>query len=1706
MPLASLLISAAQTAGQSLVRRAFRKEDEDDDEVSQSELQVEIDREADNRSRITTSDDLVTGETTERRVPVSLRVDSSLRRELNQNLEPGIIEPPSGIPSATISQGRIPARTFLAEEAFFDDEGNETFQSKINRFGGSLASIGDAILEDFKKPFTEGRIQEAVAGAGFGFSKAADPLVFALEQITGRDAATTEELFKGIDVDQDFAKATEAIGNVALFASLAKAITVPIQAATSIPAVSAFVQRFPTAFSVVKNALIFGGATTTLGQAREFEEGESRLLSGAKDFVQGALLGVAFLPNSITIGVPAVFSTQFLISKQDGRTDEESALDALIMSAFKFGGNVFQSAGKFAQSERVNLRKDIKGLADITRPITHKTVKIPREDIRVVQVGEIGVKQNPLAVEWVKHSTSKQRAAVLKGQRAAKIRVPRLKPEELKRVSEAFTENMKQKAETFKGNAKETIERNLDLIADQKGFIRIPGFEKPVPPGGELVPGEPTEAQELAASKRLEERFGSLDAQELKDLTKKAEDAFEEKLDSFVDLEGAIELIEQQAKKPSLPPSEVPEGARTRTEEIARQLAKSLSKFKRFGANIISGRAQNFSDFVEQTDAPSIVNLINQRLQSAEVKTKGPSKGLQEFERVFKTLEEGQVNGETFDTDEAFQFFKQELRTPTGEKVALATTKAARNTQIAKNPPVKKEKQVEIRPDIKDVLGPVPSGVPPSQTTSPILSQDLPQIDLPKETKWEAVRRYIEDSNIRLKKLNELIIEETGEEVPDYLDLWAKKDMLPRVVSRKVEKIEEEKLKFMQELNTADIELSDLDTYMRALHGPERNAKMKEVAVEEGRVPEDGLSGMTDIEAQQIIKNAEDSGQKEELDRFAKDLKKVSDRTLDMLEKNGMIKPKEKKLIQAAYKNYVPLQRDIEDKFFGPGTGSGIDIKGKEIKRARGSKKEVLSPTAQIFRNLQKAEVRIIKNDVGKTILSLVEAFPFMKTQFQIESQKTIPVFNNKGEIQEFDPKFKLGDDVVSVKVDGKQKFITVKDERVAWALRNTKIAELRGVSKGVRVFTSLWSQLATKFNPEFIVTNFQRDLTEALINVKAEKVDQKGLVSAVAKNTIPSQRRIWRDIRGQKKDKVFQEFLDVGGDVGNFWVNNAKEAQTSLEKLEKQISNQGIEKIKNPIRIIGKTLEDVNSMVELGVRFSAYEELIKRGMSKQKAVQAAADLTVNFSRQGEMSPVLKAWWAFINPAIQGGSKVIRTQLKSKRARRAAAGLAFLGFMVRFIQDQIGEDNIPDWIRNRQIAFEFPEEIPGIGGKQLTLWNIGYGYTPFYSFGANAYDLMAGKKTNEEAVLNVIQTTYSSFSPVESSAAGVAPTIVRPIYEIATNKNFMGFEIHPQYSNLGLTPPPQSGQTSKGTTKAAQLLAEMIFKASDGLVDVFPDDLDHLWDQYTSGAGRFVSNSIDTGAKLVSGEEIADNRIPFFRKFVRESKVSSAVNNEIFDTLDVAAKRNLNDARKERFLAAVDKGLDNDVFGEKRAKDFVTAFFKGQEDIKTFNFSDNPGVVDSFLKFNELPEEDQETISRFLGEDDIEGMDAWNLALEKGSQATAAELQDALGKDSIDADDRQRYEYKVVSIEQAEEGSSIAQFVKDAFDDGLLEAAEKENNMTRNQAIFFKTWENTIRNDGLLYSKDIEEIAELYEIDADQLKEASKKNDAEFQKFILTIE
>ncbi len=483
------------------------------------------------------------------------------------------------------------------------------------------------------------------------------------------------------------------------------------------------------------------------------------------------------------------------------------------------------------------------------------------------------------------------------------------------------------------------------------------------------------------------------------------------------------------------------------------------------------------------------------------------------------------------------------------------------------------------------------------------------------------------------------------------------------------------------------------------------------------------------------------------------------------------------------------------------------------------------------------------------------------------------------------------------------------------------------GAEKGLRFLDNIntWLRAVnTMLNPEFILTNFERDLQTALINISGEQV--KGLKRKVVKDIPKAMKGIMSELRGEGEGEWadhFQSFKAEGAKTG--WYDN-----TSLEEKQKQFEKK--------IRFYSKGSKwaqmakattdfiwDLNETVENAVRLAAYKNAIDAGYTRKQAANLAKNLTVNFNKKGEIGAALNSWYLFSNAGIQGGARLV-TALKSPKVQKLAVGLVAFSFLLDMYNRWYDEDEyekIPEYIRDTNYVLMMPN------GKYLMI-KLPYGYNVFNVMGnafAEVYDMMGEKRTTSRELLHqggrIMSNLVDAFNPLGNSGSVIQlimPTIFDPLAQIGENKNFFGDPIRKDQPAYG-TKVPESQLYFKGVNPLTRAFTDWLNRAFGGsevkqsskYTDINPENIDHLIEYIGGGLGRMLANTITTGMSLIKESKLPDlNKIPFVRKVVGET-TDWTETQKLYGMLEEAGRTEYTETEKEQFYndlaAAFENGL-----------------------------------------------------------------------------------------------------------------------------------------------------------------------------------------------------
>ncbi|HIB7361336.1 TPA: LPD38 domain-containing protein [Escherichia coli] len=723
---------------------------------------------------------------------------------------------------------------------------------------------------------------------------------------------------------------------------------------------------------------------------------------------------------------------------------------------------------------------------------------------------------------------------------------------------------------------------------------------------------------------------------------------------------------------------------------------------------------------------------------------------------------------------------------------------------------------------------------------------------------------------------------------------------------------------------------ADLDEYLYARHAPERNAHIAKI---NPKMP-DGGSGMTNAEAAEIMQRVRNSGKQAQYDRLAGIVDDMLARRRELIREAGLEESGVVDAWQNAYRYYVPLKgQDVDGMVSLPRTGKGFTIGGRESRQAMGRASRAQSPSTQAIQDLSESLIRHRKNEVGNAFLKLVQDNPD-KDYWQVftnerpDTMRAIAerVVPETGEtrrevVERPVPMAMMADRYFTTKKNGKTYYIKLHDPRLMRAMKSmgpeTSNAFVRTLGKVNRFLATV----NTSYNPEFLVSNFIRDVQTAVMNLKAEQGRSDGKLKgldnlsalAVAKDSRSAMSAVYASLRGKtltgkgaQWQKVWKEFVEDGGKTGWFNMGDLEGQQKEMDRLVSLAKGgwkgQSIGAWNSFLNLV----EDANGAVENALRLSAYKHARDAGLSRQQAASLAKNMTVNFNRRGEQGALMNSLYMFANASIQGTANLVRTlghlngegplleRLRWKnlnvpqKIALAAVGAGYLlGSLNRSVagEDDDGVnwyDKVPSHVKERNLVIM--KSV--FGGKAGEYWSIPlpYGYNVFFLLGHTAEGVAAGDLTASRAAGNVVGGVLGAFSPVGSETSetlsgallkNAAPTILRPFANLAMNENFMGAQIYQENMPFG-TPKPDSQLGRRSTPEAYKAFASWLNAFSGGsqyrpgAVDITPESLKFWIDYISGGTGRFISKTTDAAVKSLNGIDIPEQQVPFLGKISGE--------------------------------------------------------------------------------------------------------------------------------------------------------------------------------------------------------------------------------------------
>ena len=302
------------------------------------------------------------------------------------------------------------------------------------------------------------------------------------------------------------------------------------------------------------------------------------------------------------------------------------------------------------------------------------------------------------------------------------------------------------------------------------------------------------------------------------------------------------------------------------------------------------------------------------------------------------------------------------------------------------------------------------------------------------------------------------------------------------------------------------------------------------------------------------------------------------------------------------------------------------------------------------------------------------------------------------------------------------------------------------------------------------------------------------------------------------------------------------------------------------------------------------------------------------------------------------------------RARIIAGSIVAASYMNALLNDMFDDDEdeesyadddsiqmLSDYQRERNMIFMIPKELGGTGDK-ITV-PLPYGYNVFWVAGQAAYDFTAGKKDLGQSMSMMGGAVMNAFNPIGGTGKKLAdylPTVLKPLSEIDTNRDYKGDPIKPDYDIPGMAKRRESSKYFKSVSPASKEITDFLneFTGGDeivaGDIDISPEYIDHLSKFITGGAGTFLNNALTTAISTVDKEPISIRNIPFVRKHYSKPYPEARVN-FIYDVYENRETQQLTPYDEQLFINSLVYSLKNDLIEPEKAKKIIKGYINSKD-------------------------------------------------------------------------------------------------------------------------------------------------------------------------------
>ena len=537
--------------------------------------------------------------------------------------------------------------------------------------------------------------------------------------------------------------------------------------------------------------------------------------------------------------------------------------------------------------------------------------------------------------------------------------------------------------------------------------------------------------------------------------------------------------------------------------------------------------------------------------------------------------------------------------------------------------------------------------------------------------------------------------------------------------------------------------------------------------------------------------------------------------------------------------NYVPAQREfteLESALTGGEVGKKFVDQRTPLKTMQGSERDINNPLENIMRLVNTTVKSARYNQVGQSLLKTIRSNPKASQYGEI--------------VSEDEAKASRANNIVAVIENGQKQYIRINDIALLDALNG--IPKSTYTVPVISNLTTAFKKITTQDNPLFGITNLARDLPTGYIygsqwNPFTYLLNEGKAFGQIAKN-----------------GANYQRYKAVGGGMSSFF--SSADAETAALNMNKT---------KNVFQKVGIGFNKFNSMIEEATRLNEFSAVLSKTGDVQKALNAANDVTVNFSRGGDIiKTVDRNGVPYLNASIQGLDKLGKAFKPDRIAKTLFTGAVGITLptliLYLFNRDNPYYDELSN--RTKDTYFVIPNMFgeKDNNGNAMTFIKIPKSRELGMIFGALAERIAREVDGEDEAFKGFAGTLATNISPTNPLESG----LIAPLIGLKSNKDFAGRTIIPQ----SMQDRSKSLQFDEKTSELTKFIAEYAAKAG---VELSPKEMDYLIDSWTGVVGDFLLPATTKGANALS---------PITNKFTADPRYSSQTITNFYENMDEAAK------------------------------------------------------------------------------------------------------------------------------------------------------------------------------------------------------------------------